>query len=222
MSSTKKRKISIQNSSDCNKSPDLFCFSCALFIKSKSYPLSENNRQLYRDCYKSDATDNGADKPYASSKLCSNCIVSMRLHQNSGKRLKYSSPAKWLPADRESKPHEEVCYVCLIYTTRDSPFKPIIYHYPDSSNVTAAVLNATNEAVSANMNESSPSEASSNSDDSSADESWRPSNYTSRSTRNPIRYNSNALNNLIKKLDLSEEQAKVISSESSFFYSKKS
>src|SRR5699024_5712018 len=141
-------------------------------------------------------------------KLCSNCIVSMRLHRNSGNRLKYSSPAKWLPIDPESKPHEETCYVCLIRTTRESPFKPLIYHYPKSSNVTAAVLNRLDSSAPAvQLEESSATEVDSN-DESSADEAWKPSYYISRSTRKPIPYNTNSLNNLISKLNLSEEQTK--------------
>lgn len=114
----------------CNKSPNLFCFLCALFVGSNSYPLSAINRSLYQDCYKVDVLRNGADKFYSPCKLCSSCVTNMREHVNKKRPLKYSKPARWTPPNIAFKTHEQACYVCLSQSVRGLKFQTS-YIWPD-------------------------------------------------------------------------------------------
>lgn len=236
-SSSSSSSSSSINDTRCNKSPSLFCFLCSLCIGSRkkvTYPMSETNRQLYQRCYKRSVTQNGADKCYSSDIFCASCVTNMREHINKNKPLKYSSPAIWNQPNLLFKQHEESCYVCLAEEKKNKKFQ-IFYEWPSNCqhNVTSAILNAFNSEPLINYDSlnsqslfetsfdcpslsSAPKvaryETSESEDDIDDDGDGNRFTVGSQNLKTPQPYDQPALNDLVRELDLSKEQAAVLAS----------
>lgn len=204
--------------SKCNKSPNLFCFLCTVFIsaKSKSYPLNETNRTLYSNCYRTRVEQNGADKFYSSKVFCSSCFHNMKAHIKSEKTkpLKYLSPAIWNQPNHSFKKHEDSCFVCLASQIQGIRFQ-VSYKWPDNCqhNVIQPILNVVADIESSF---SAPKKArieplsSSSESDSENDQDY--SSHPESNPNNFIPYDQAALNQLVKDLGLTKDQAMILES----------
>lgn len=197
--------------SNCNKSPDLFCFLCATFITaSKNYKLNETNGELYAKCYGKVLMMNGANKQYSSSKFCPNCVTNMKDHLKSKKPLKYSSPAQWNEIDK-FKPHELACYVCLANKIRNHQFK-ISYEWPSNChhNVTPPILNLFDHLLLGQDPKLARLISSSSASESECEtEPMFVPHSSNTNSKELILYDQSSLNDLIRDLELSKEQSLV-------------
>lgn len=193
----------------CNKSPNLFCFLCSIFIvsNSKTYPLSKTNRELYYKCYSTTPEQNGADKFYSSNVFCYSCINNMKQHINFNKPLKYSKPAKWNQPNHLFETHQKSCYVCLAQKVQGIRFK-ISYEWPEfyQHNVSKPVLNTFSEL------EPPPEKQARHEPLSSSESDEEFTIYQPSNSKEFIPFTQPALNQLVKDLSLTKDQSMVLAS----------
>ena len=207
--------VKSKDSKQCNKSPDLFCFCCATFIKSTSLSLTDKNREIYKKCYQVSVENNGADKPYSSSKLCSACHSSMRRYLDGKGSLRCTSPAVWESVHKNFQRHEDYCFVCQSTNSLDQRNK-LVWTYPMHSNVKAAILNEFDDSPASKMPRmeidptSGPSDRYSDSENETDYE--EEDNRPISSFQQPEQFDPKELNDLVRKMDLSKEMAMVLTS----------
>lgn len=187
---------------------DLLCFICALFIVGKKYSITENVQELYLKCFGRQAAENGLDKFYCPDKVCSSCMTAMKRQITESKPPKFTSPSRWMPPNSiPFKAHSEVCYCCLsssIKATNDRGHFEQRYQYPPTSNLIPAVPHKQQlPPPPASLQRVSSSESNQTTRSSSDEFTLGPTDVQ------PILYNRERLNDLIRVLDLSKEQAMV-------------
>jgi len=101
--------VTRNNSHECDKSPDTFCFVCGEFEVSKyRRPLSDKLKSLYRDCFSIEITNQ--DVNWAPHIVCGACYMMLMRWGKTGKseRLRFTKPMVWsAPSCREN------CYFCM-------------------------------------------------------------------------------------------------------------
>ena len=183
----------------CLNNPNNFCYICGHFMVSKQkMNITPKIKLLYSDYF--GITLGDQDKAWAPHAVCRICVSNLRNWSTGNKKsLSFGVPMVW----REPQNHVDDCYFCifkvrgfnaknknqLVYPDLQSARRPV-EHGPD---VPVPVLPCNIELMNCDIT----------SDEKSDDLSW---------SNNPKLFTQNALNDLVRDLDLPKNASELLAS----------
>lgn len=193
----------------CINHPNNFCYICGeLTFKSqrRNFTLfTENCYELYFGCKVGDF-----DKSWAPNKCCVSCIRLLTGWKNGTHHMPFAIPMIW----REPKDHQTDCYFCLTNIKGITSKSKYIVKYPNLPSAMRPVLHSEEFPVpvyadmALNYNTDFDQGEIENSSGKKNDPSYEDSSCSSE----PYFPNQQDLNDLVRDLNLSKEQAEVLAS----------
>lgn len=187
----------------CANSADSFCFICGeVTFKSQRRPITPCIKKYYELYFKCKVGDQ--DKSWAPHVCCITCVSLLTQWAKGSRHMKFAVPMVW----REPKDHITDCYFCLTNLRGITPRSKHTVKYPDLPSARRPVSHSEGLPVPIAPETINFSDDEESTYAESIDDDYEASQTSSR----PHVLSQGELNDLVRDLQLSKQQAELLGS----------
>lgn len=194
----------------CRNEPDSFCYVCGSFtLSAQRRPITEDLKKMYLLYFGCPLGDQ--DKPWAPHIICTGCSSGLRNWLNRRRTsMPFAIPMLW----REPRDHINDCYFCRVNTTGYSAKTKHKIVYPSLDSAIRPVLHDESLPVPLPPDDGLASEEDDqeNADNAKHVPETSDQDYLGDDDTEPKTFTQAELNDLVRDLKLSKDQAELLAS----------